>query len=98
MKGVKRARYDEEDSNVKANTLDGRPKIVMDLAQKVKIRSYEEVFSPFEIRVHLWLSINVGTFSKLSRLSYHFILFVVGSQGEDSGTNWRSCTHLEAIL
>jgi hypothetical protein len=36
----------------------------MDLAQKVKIRSYEEIFSPFELRVHLWLSINVSTLSK----------------------------------
>jgi hypothetical protein len=73
MKGVKRARYDEDDSNVKANTLDGRPKIVMDLAQKVKIVSYEDIFSPIELRVHLWLTINVCR--KLSRLSNHFILF-----------------------
>ena len=73
MKGVKRARYDEDDSNVKANTLDGRPKIVMDLAQKVKIVSYEEIFSPFELRVHLWLTINVSR--ELSRLSNLIILF-----------------------
>ena len=96
MKGVKRARYDEDDSNVKANTLDGRPKIVMDLAQKVKIVSYEDIFSPFELRVHLWLTINVCR--KLSRLSNHFILFILGSQGEDLGVHWLSCTHLEAIL
>ena len=73
MKCVKRARYDEDDSNVKANTLDGRPKIVMDLAQKVKIVSYEEIFSPFELRVHLWLTINVCR--ELLRLSNQFILF-----------------------
>jgi hypothetical protein len=93
MKGVKRARYDEEDSNVKANTLDGRPKVVMDLAQKVKIVSYDNIFSPFELRVHLWLSINVSRNSQINS----FIL-CVGSEGEDLGLHWLSCTHLEALL
>lgn len=92
MKGVKRARYDEEDSTVKANTLDGRPKIVMDLAQKVKIVSYDNIFSPFELRVHLWLEINVSR-----KLSNQLIL-CLGSEGEDLGLHWLSCPHVEAIL
>jgi hypothetical protein len=61
MQGKERAKYADEDWDFKGNTtLGNREKTCFDIKQKVIIKDIDEMIEKFDIKVHLWMTIEVS--------------------------------------